>query len=718
MIMKRIFAFLTFSILIIHSSLGQSTYSNLSLQQVLDSADAMNDISNQPIVKELLTEIESRIDKGTPEKLVLSYYLTAGIYNFNDGHIPAAKKYYDKALKLALRLNDSNHIGISYSHIASIETMSGLPKVSIEYYQKALDYYQLTGDETYYGLLLNMAVAYTRNNESQKALTNLIKAKKYFTTKKDYAKVAIIENNIGEIYRANIHDYSKAIIHYRRAAQANIKVNNELGLAQNYHNISSSFLDQNLPDSAIYYTKKSVAIKERLGGEGAMASANYLLASTYSKSGYYDEALKYYSLSLEQCEKYGLVDGIFHNTLDIGEIYFKTGKFDQSAEMLKKCASMAEESGQLPMLESVYTGLYELHRAQGKFKNALTYLEKKQSIVDTIRNNKEKQHLSELRTQYEADLSEAENMVLKEKEIAQHQKLESQQNLLYISLASIALLLIAGIWLVKTLGQRNRAFAREKESNSALAEQYQKLKKSERDLAESNNLKNKILSVLGHDLRTPLSSISSLLSTMSAVEITREELQDLLGYLKKDVDISLTTLHEILAWARLQMNEITKLIQNLDAKSLIDEVLSIYEPNIRAKVLTVKLEIDPEAELWADHNQMRSICGNLLSNAIKFTPAKGTLTIGVTDNSEFTEITFCDTGLGIPENVLENLNNRTGLISNQGTSGESGTGIGLRIVTDFVDAHKGVIHFKNNPDIGTTVIVHIPKSGTSKRKTA
>ena len=277
--------------------------------------------------------------------------------------------------------------------------------------------------------------------------------------------------------------------------------------------------------------------------------------------------------------------------------------------------------------------------------------------------------------------------------------------------------MIAGIWLVKTLGQRNRAFAREKDSNDVLAEQFHKLKESEKELAESNDLKNKILSVLGHDLRTPLAGISSLLSTISAVEVSREELQDLVGHLKKEVDTSLTTLHEILAWARLQMNEMTKQIQNLDATELLNEVVNIYEPNIRAKMLNLKLETSPEDGLWADRNQMRSICGNLLSNAIKFTPSEGTLKISVTNNSEFTEITFCDSGLGIPENVLENLNKRGGLISNQGTSGESGTGIGLRIVSDFVEAHDGVLNFQNNPDVGTTVSVRIPKPKVKIRKT-
>ncbi|WP_417602675.1 tetratricopeptide repeat protein [Owenweeksia hongkongensis] len=707
--MKQLFAFLTFLSIVTSPFFALAQYSNLSLQQILDSASEMNEVDHRQEVEELINEAEGRLSESTPNRQLLSFYITSGIYFFDGSFIPKSREYFDKALEIAEEIQDSSKIGLVYSHIANTEVKSGVAAEAIKYYEKALSYYINRDDKIYYSILLNMANAYSRVNLHQKALSNLLTAKKYFTENKDYTKLAIVENNIGEIYRININDYDEARTHYKRALVANKKVNNSFGLAQNYHNLSIAFSAENIRDSALYYAKKSVALKQQFGTNGEMASANYLLATTYKQSEVYDEAIKYHNISLKQCRENQLTQGIFHNLMDLGEIYFKIGSFKKSEEMLIECLGMAEESGQLSMFESVYTGLYEVNKAQGNFENALKYFEKMQAILDSIKINQEEQHFAELRTQYEADLAEAENMVLKEKEVAQSQKLKSQQNLLYISSISIILLLLAGAWLIKTLGQRNRAFVREKESSDALSQQYIKLKERESELAESNDLKNKILSVLGHDLRTPLAGISSLLSTMSAVEITREELQDLFGHLKKEVDISLTTLHEILAWARLQMNEISKLIQKLDTKELLNEVVNIYEPNIRAKQLKLELNVSPNTELWADYNQMRSICGNLLSNAIKFTPEKGFLKIDVRDNSEFTEITFCDSGLGIPENVLHNLNNRDGLISNQGTSGESGTGIGLRIVTDFVDAHNGVLHFKNNPEMGTSVSVQIPK---------
>ncbi len=692
-------------------------YPDLALQQILDSAEFLQESSRQNEVKNLLSEASKRLDSSSPKELWFIYYHTKGSNLFEARNIPESKEAFKKALKVAEQLNDSSKLGVAYTSIANTENISSNFQTSIELFEKALSYFTQDDKDNYYATLMNMSTAYSGLNEFQKALSSLLITKEYFLKTNDHNRLGIIENNLGEIYRRNIQDFNKARAHYRWAVVANQKANNLPGLAKNYHNISAAFLDENKTDSAIYYTRKSIEIKEQIGDEGGMASANYLMGSTFARLGQYSKAIEYHNLSMEQCKRNGLQQGIFYNLISLGEAYFSLGDFAKSEDMLRQSLIIAEESGELSMLQNVYTGLYELNKASGDNADALLYFEKKQEVVDSIQLIQEKQHVVELRTQYEADLAEADNMILREKEKAQNQKLEGQQNLLSLAVASIILLLIAGLWLAKSLGQRNRAYVREKESSDALANQFQKLKESEAELAESNDLKNKILSVLGHDLRSPLAGISSLLSTMSALEITREELQDLLGHLKKEVDVSLTALNEILIWARLQMNEMTKLIENLDAKELVNEVVSIYEPNIRAKHLNIELNIPSDIELWADNNQMRSICGNLLSNAIKFTPEKGKIKISVTDNFEFTEITFCDSGLGIPEDVLENLNDRNALISKSGTSGESGTGIGLRIVTDFVDAHNGVLHFKNNADRGTTVSVKIPKPDIKIRQT-
>lgn len=715
--MKQLITFF-FCIFLFYAQSQPKVYPNLSLEQLLDSASLLQENLQLQKVKGLLQEASNRLDKDSPKELWYMYYETNGSNLFELRNIPEAKKSFENALSIAKQLEDSTRIGVAYTHIANAENISSNYKAAIELFEKGISYLTKNDEVKYNSTLMNMSNAYSGLNEFEKALSALVEAKNYFTRKEDLNKIGSIENNLGEIYRINIKDYKNARIHYRWAIDANEKANNLPGLAKNYHNLAASYLDENNADSAIFYLKKSINLKEEYGDEGAMASANYLLGSTYVKSGQYEKAIEYYNLSMEQCKRNGLEQGIFHNYISLGETYFGLKNYTKSEEMLLASLSIGEAAGQLSMLESVYTGLYEVNKAAEDYKDALHYLEKKQSVIDSIHQIQEKQNFAELRTHYETDLAEAENKFLREQEIVQNQKLSLQQKLLYISVSSIVLLLLVGMWVVKSLKQRNTAYRKEKESSDALAEQYQKLKKSEAELAESNDLKNKILSVLGHDLRSPLAGISSLLSTMSAAEITREELQDIVGHLKKEVDVSLTTLHEILAWARLQMNEMTKQTQKIDATELLNEVLSIYEPNIRAKLLDVQVDVTPKTELWADYNQMRSICGNLLSNAIKFTPSKGNITIAVKEEPDFTEITFCDSGLGIPENVLENLNNRGGLISNQGTSGESGTGIGLRIVTDFVDAHNGKLHFNNNTDVGTTVSVRIPTSKSANLKTA
>lgn len=267
---------------------------------------------------------------------------------------------------------------------------------------------------------------------------------------------------------------------------------------------------------------------------------------------------------------------------------------------------------------------------------------------------------------------------------------------MFLAALSILILLGAGVVMIKLLKERKRA-------NEKLADQYIKLKEQEEKVQESNDFKNKILSVLGHDLRTPLSAVSTLLNTMSAVQLSKEELQELLPHLSKEVDISLETLQQILAWSRLEMDEMNLKLENLDAKDLLKEIVDTYEVNIRTKALKIDLDVQSGLVINADKNQLRSIISNLLSNAIKFSPTGDTIRINAFQKNDNhpAVVEVIDNGRGISEAVISNLNYRESVMTSKGTSGEKGTGIGLRIAQDFARAHNGQIKFERMNPKGT-----------------
>ena len=705
--MKQLYALLIFLISV--GMYGQAL-DGLSTEKLLDSTLALQRAQQLIKANQLLDEAHTRIHDSSSLEVQYKYKLAVSIHRFDNRTLPGALQAATEALELATTMGDSSKVARTSSVMGNIHGLMGAHHTAMKYFERAEKHYQKEKGKHYYEVLMNKSYAYSGLNEYTEALNLLSISRTYFAKIGDYHHLAITENNIGEIYRRNINDNKKARQHYYRAATANTRIDNKIGLAQNHHNLATMFLDNNQADSAMPHALKSKRLKEEFGESGQLVTANYIIASTYQAMGKTSKAIEYHQLSLRQSKANNIMLGIFHNSLELAEIYFENKQYGKSTSHLSEALELAEDVGEIDLQVSAYTGLYEVAKAQGNYAEALGYFEAKQLLSDSIAGLMASQNLDEVRTRYEADLAEAENMMLREKEKMQRVKLKSQQQLIYLSVGSAILLLLGGLWLAHALRTRNKALASEKATRKELADHNEKLRLSEKELAESNDLKNKILSVLGHDLRTPLSGLSALLSTMSAVEVTRDELKELLGMLHKEVDHSLTMLHQILLWSRMEMNEMGIKPQPIDMSEMAEEVIAAYDINLRAKNLKIVKRVEDDAVIQADENQVRSIMGNLLSNAIKFSEEGAKIEIEVESFKTTTTLSIIDHGAGISDTALELINNRDKLSSGEGTSGELGTGIGLRIVQDFVRAHNGKLIFASKKDTGTTVQVVIPNN--------
>src|SRR5699024_5151859 len=142
-----------------------------------------------------------------------------------------------------------------------------------------------------------------------------------------------------------------------------------------------------------------------------------------------------------------------------------------------------------------------------------------------------------------------------------------------------------------------------------------------------NQMKNKIFSVLGHDLRSPLSSILTYIQLLELAEGQDEETLEILGHLKTDTHITLKTLENILTWARLQMEDKTSIHEKIDISSLFEEIAQLNLLQAQDKHISLVLEPDKGKFLMGDIHQIRSAVTNLVTNALKFSPENGEIKI-------------------------------------------------------------------------------------------
>jgi signal transduction histidine kinase/ligand-binding sensor domain-containing protein len=255
------------------------------------------------------------------------------------------------------------------------------------------------------------------------------------------------------------------------------------------------------------------------------------------------------------------------------------------------------------------------------------------------------------------------------------------------------------------------------EKNKALEKAFTEVNKQKQSLETMNVTKDKFFSIIAHDLKAPLNSLSSfanLLINYTDV-LTKEEIKSVAEDLNKSVKNTALLTENLLTWARAQMNKLNFSPKELNYKDIIDETISLLTPAAQSKNINISSHIDSDLRIYADEDHIKFIIRNILNNAIKFTFKNGKIAISVMHKNGQVETSVTDTGIGMDEKTMVSLFNPELKQSSKGTSGEKGTGLGLLLCKEFIDMHFGSIKVKSKIDHGSTFIFTLPDLNTIEK---
>ncbi len=240
-----------------------------------------------------------------------------------------------------------------------------------------------------------------------------------------------------------------------------------------------------------------------------------------------------------------------------------------------------------------------------------------------------------------------------------------------------------------------------------IAEKAKELEQSSAKLKELDELKNKLFSVISHDLRTPIYGLRNLFRGMFQHDVPGEEIKILLPEIINDLNYTTGLMENLLHWAKSQMQGNTLNQQLLDVSKMIKETSQLLRLQADAKKVYVKLQSDKPVYIFADKDMIDLVLRNLLSNAIKFTPPEGEVSLGAVQTEEAVEIFIQDTGTGIsPENMDKLFGNN--FFTTKGTANETGTGLGLVLCKEFLQKNGGDISVMSEPGKGSRFIFTLP----------
>lgn len=258
--------------------------------------------------------------------------------------------------------------------------------------------------------------------------------------------------------------------------------------------------------------------------------------------------------------------------------------------------------------------------------------------------------------------------------------------------------------------QRNQLEQKVKERTHELEEALQKVTISEAKLRELNTVKDKLFSIISHDLKTPLTTVASFLDLMMnhLDKLSPEELSTLSSKTKYALQNLTLLLDNLLYWSRMQLDFIAFNPEPVPLNVTIDRTLKLFSLLIEDKSLTITSKI-PKSEnvAWGDKEMIAFVVRNLLHNALKFTPRSGKISLSTSVHDGMIMLSVQDTGMGMSADRIDHLLSEGGNNSMPGTENEAGTGIGLIMCKEFVERNGGELTIASSPS-GTRVSFTVP----------
>jgi signal transduction histidine kinase len=244
------------------------------------------------------------------------------------------------------------------------------------------------------------------------------------------------------------------------------------------------------------------------------------------------------------------------------------------------------------------------------------------------------------------------------------------------------------------------------------------LEEANEKLKETNNTKDKLFSVIAHDLRGPFTTLlgfSSLLKENVKQYDTRQ-IETMLTHINSAARNAFALLENLLTWARAQNKQLDFDPQNLDIHKIIWDISDIMKSMAEIKDITINTLSKEGCTILADENMLKTILRNLISNAIKFTHPGGKIAISAIQTNEETRISVSDNGVGMTDEIKKSLFSLHTDAPSLGTANEKGTGLGLIISKEFAEKHGGRIEVESSPGYGSVFSLTLPMKQATKKE--
>ncbi|APQ19033.1 tetratricopeptide repeat-containing sensor histidine kinase [Maribacter hydrothermalis] len=528
------------------------------------------------------------------------------------------------------------------------------------------------------------------------ALSKFLEALPIAEKIKDVFMMGALNDNIALLYEDN-KDYDTALLFNEKSRQISIDNNLEIALAETLLNMSGIYLKQKLYALANKTVDECIVIFK--------ANNNFdWLSYSYVNKGYialeqnkYKEAQEWFEKAIKICDEINLTIGYTETYLGMAETYLGLSNLDMAEVYGLKALKVSKDLNVFETIKESNSVLAKIYHNKGDYLEAYDYQTEYLRLFEKSTNKSSQKRLGILRSEISF-----ENQKL---QMAKENKAAIEKHRLYIFTA-IAASLVLVIFLIVI----NKSKRTQKKLNSQLQQQQKALIMHESELQEANDTKDKLFSVIAHDLRGPINSFHSLIKLYVDNGLTKEEIDMIFPKALQEITRISDMLNNLLIWAKTQMYGSVNNPVNLDLRILVNENIQLLNPLAHRKSIVLINNFPENIISSSDRDHLDIVFRNLISNAIKFTNLNGEVTINVIELVDCYQIEIKDNGIGMGKITQSKLFNKNSTKTTYGTNNEKGTGIGLAISQEMVLSNGGKIWVDSKLNEGTSIFFTVPLS--------
>ena len=519
---------------------------------------------------------------------------------------------------------------------------------------------------------------------------------------KEYAYMCEIYTLISDVYiiNKNLHKSDEYLAREWAIIQQHFPEDDWL-LASYYSKQSRIFNIKNDLDSALHYAWKVANITKKTAQRSTDEAKLYvndlrLVGITYTAMARYQEAEQIFS----QCKaildtvkvQSGNAKTLCRLYGNIGDLMQQKGNYKEALAAFDQSLRYAREIEHPEAEMNAYLSLSKVYNKQQNYKEEALFLKKYYELKDSLYSTDKQVKMTELEADYQLEKKNA-TLALQRAETAR------QKNLRNISVGiALTVALILGALIV--------LYRRIRSKNELLAEQNEQILEQKEALEKLNTVKDKMFSVISHDLRNPIQTLKTFFALTKQKQHSPEKLTQYQDQMEQSVIQTGTMMDNLLVWAQMQLSNKPPQIFPIDTADAIKNALAEVAAQAQLKEILFEEDIT-EINALANKSILEIAIRNLLTNAIKFSKANGSIKIVNSTENEKVIIRIQDFGVGMDAGQIAQLHEK-GMQSQAGTQGEKGSGMGLMLVVQLLQQINARLDLQSSPDKGSIFTIILP----------